>query len=260
MASPTSTASPSPSTSPEHSRPSSQHGDSTVADSIPVETLVQHLLDAKRSLSTMTLVLRANDLVTAARLAHEESVILGAQSDFLRRGIQEQRQLLHRARRSMNRTYESGNREFKQIIKNLDSVNGRLEETMIVLRGRAVESAFRPKGEEKRDLLDFVDVVQVDTMRNALKENIVALQVSKQRTCRGTLARLTTTGYSGVLRWGPSPLRRRYPKTQEHPIVFSIISLAIRFQCRAACGTHPGIFGRELPPHGRASCLFNDTF
>jgi hypothetical protein len=48
---------------------------------------------------------------------------------------------------------------------------------MNVLRGRIVSSAFRPPGEEKRHLLDFVDEAQVDRMRDTLKENIQALQV-----------------------------------------------------------------------------------
>ncbi|KAI1851446.1 hypothetical protein JX266_003521 [Neoarthrinium moseri] len=187
MASPSSsTASPA-----RHSRPSSRHDDVEAADSIPVETLVQHLLEAKRSLSSMTSVLRANELVTAARLAHEESVILGAQAQFLRRGINDQVRLLLKVRRGMNKTYESGKREFKQVIKDLDSANSQLESTMNVLRDRTVESVFRPKGEERKSLLDFVDVEQVETMRNILKENIAALQ-STQTSFDGDLLRFDT--------------------------------------------------------------------
>lgn len=125
----------------------------------------------------MRLVLRANDLVHLARQAHEESVILSAQSQFLRRGISEQVRLLLRVRRSMNKTYEKGKREFKQVIKDLDATNSRLEDTMNVLRSRTVDSAFRPEGEEKKNLLDFVDEQQVHNIRNTLKENISALQV-----------------------------------------------------------------------------------
>jgi autophagy-related protein 17 len=154
-----------------------EHDDPEGADFVPVELLVQHLLDAKRSLSSMASVLRANELVTAGRQAHEESVILGAQAQFLRRGINDQVRLLLKTRRSMNKTYDSGKREFKQIIKNLDAANEHLERTMSTLRDQTVESAFRPKGEERRTLLDFVDVGQVETMRNTLKENIGALQV-----------------------------------------------------------------------------------
>ncbi|KAI1634779.1 kinase activator [Biscogniauxia mediterranea] len=149
-------------------------------DLVPVETLVQHLLNAKRSLSSMRLVLRANELVHAARQAYEESIILSAQSQFLRRGIAEQMQLLMRVRWSLQRTYDRGRREFRQIIKTLDATDGRLQGTMDILRGRMVESSFRPAGEERRSLLDFVDELQVDTMRNALKENIQILQATHE--------------------------------------------------------------------------------
>ncbi|ETS85101.1 hypothetical protein PFICI_03126 [Pestalotiopsis fici W106-1] len=176
------------SSSPQHSRPSSHHGQLDDSHDIPVETLVQHLLEAKKSLSSMAQVLRANEIVTAARQAHEESVILGAQAQFLRRGINDQIRLLLRARRSMTKTYNSGKREFKQVIKSLDAANGQLEITMDVLRDRIVESAFRPQGEERRNLLDFVDVAQVETMHSTLKDNIAALQ-STQTSFDGDLLR-----------------------------------------------------------------------
>lgn len=127
----------------------------------------------------MTLVLHANDLSTHARRLHEESVILGAQTAFLRTGINEQVILLKRVRKSMSRTYDSGKREFKHLIRTLDSANAKLEKMMEQLRGTIVEAAFRPKGEEPRNLMDFVDEKSVDVMRNALKESIGELQVSR---------------------------------------------------------------------------------
>ncbi|KAI1324278.1 kinase activator [Xylariaceae sp. FL0255] len=169
-----------------HSRPASlrhaisSHKQPEPHEPIPVEVLVQHLLDAKRSLSSMNLVLRANELVHFARQSHEESVILSAQSQFLRRGIMDQMRLLLRVRKALARTYDEGKREFKHTIKNLDHTNGRLEDTMSVLRGRPVDSAFRPPGEDTRNLLDFVDETQVEGMREALKENIQALQATQQ--------------------------------------------------------------------------------
>jgi autophagy-related protein 17 len=126
----------------------------------------------------MRLVLRANELVHSARQAHEESVILSAQTLFLRRGISEQMRLLWRVRKGLTRTYDESKREFKQTIKTLDVTNSRLENTMNILRSRIVDSSFRPPGEGKRNLLDFVDEAQVDRMREALKENIQALQVA----------------------------------------------------------------------------------
>ncbi|KAJ2990294.1 hypothetical protein NUW58_g3022 [Xylaria curta] len=172
--------------SPVASRRASLHMPSSY-DAVPVEALVQHLLDAKRSLSSIALVLRANELVHTARQAHEESVILSAQTQFLHRGISDQMRLLLRVRKGLTRTYDEGKREFKQIIKTLDVTNGRLEDTMSVLRGRPVNSAFRPPGEEKRSLLDFVDEAQVDGMIEGLKDNIQALQTTQQSFDRDLL-------------------------------------------------------------------------
>lgn len=43
---------------------------------------------------------------------------------------------------------------------------------MDILRSTMVEAAFRPVGEEARNLLDFVDEQGVESMRDALKESI----------------------------------------------------------------------------------------
>ncbi|KAI1376868.1 autophagy-related protein 17 [Hypoxylon crocopeplum] len=181
----------SPASSASVSRSASHYDVSTSTDSVSVETLVQHLLDAKRSLSSIGLVLRANDLIKLARKAHEESVVLTAQSQFLRQGIHEQISLLDRLRRSMNRTYNGGKREFKQILRTLDAADNRLQDTMTILRDRTVDSAFRPSGEEKKNLLDFIDESRVDAIRDALKENIQSMQ-NTQKSFDGDLLRFDT--------------------------------------------------------------------
>lgn len=166
--------------SPASSLGNSRYGsalDHGLADSIPVETLVDHLLAAKRALSSMTLVLRANDLSTHARQLHEEAVISAAQTAFLQRGIRDQVKLLMRVRRSLIRTYDAGKRDFKQIPKTLDAANAKLEATMDMLRSTTVEPVFRPPGEDPKNLLDFVDESKVEKLRDALKASIGELQV-----------------------------------------------------------------------------------
>lgn len=158
-------------------QPDQHNQDAASSASVPVEVLVEYLLAAKRSLSSMTLVLHANDLTTHARQLHEESVILRAQTAFLNKGITEQRRLLNRVRRSMIRTYDAGKKDFKHIIKTLDVANGKLETTMDMLRKTTVDPVFRPEGEEPKNLLDFVDENQVHGMREALKASIAELQV-----------------------------------------------------------------------------------
>lgn len=146
-------------------------------DSIPVDRLVDHLLAAKRSLSSMTLVLRANDLCTAARSLHEESAVLSAQAAYLRRAVSDQCVLLLRVRRSLQRAYDFGRRDFKHLVKSMDAADGRLREVMGTLRGTRVEEVFRPAGEEPKSLLDFLDEKSVHAVVEALKKSLGELQV-----------------------------------------------------------------------------------
>ncbi|KAJ4399461.1 Autophagy- protein 17 [Neurospora sp. IMI 360204] len=149
------------------------------ADDVPVEVLVKHLLAAKQSLSSMTLVLRANDLATSARQMHQESVILSAQTAFLRHGILQELHILHQVRRGMARAYDNGTRDFKHIIRTLDTADGRLEKIIQVLRKTTVENVFRQPGEEPKCLLDFVDPKIVEQVRDALKQSIHELSAAK---------------------------------------------------------------------------------
>ncbi|KAK1676866.1 kinase activator [Colletotrichum godetiae] len=149
---------------------------SHAADHVPVETLVELLLAAKRSLSSMTAVLRANEIATDARQAHEEAVVLYAETQFLRRAISEQLALLMKVRRGLKRTYDAGKRDFKHLVKTMDATNEKLQETMAMLKNTTVEAVFRPPGEERRNLMDFVDEKSVHVMVEALKQSLGELQ------------------------------------------------------------------------------------
>ncbi|KAK4223049.1 autophagy-related protein 17 [Podospora fimiseda] len=146
------------------------------ADDVPVEVLVKHLLDAKTALASWQLVMRANDLATEGRRMHEESVILTAQTGFLRQGIADQISILKQVRRSMQRVYKGGQKDFKMIVKSLDEADARLNDTMQKLRETVVERVFRPPEEEPKSLMDFVDEKSVEEIHNALKESIRELQ------------------------------------------------------------------------------------
>ena len=146
-------------------------------DHVPVEVLVRHLLAAKQSLSSIALVVRANELATRAREMHEEAVILSAQTSFIRQGIDDQVRILYKIRNGMQRAYDNGAREFKHLIKTLDGSEARLQQTIKMLRRTIVEPVFRPPGEETKCLMDFVDELSVDTLLNKLKESVNELQV-----------------------------------------------------------------------------------
>ncbi|KAL7920963.1 autophagy-related protein 17 [Trichoderma austrokoningii] len=143
---------------------------------ISVDTLVNHLLVSKRSLSSMTLVLRADEIVRAARQSHEDTVMLAAQTGFLRNAIADQVVILARVGKSLQATCEWGKKDFVQLVRRMDQVDGELEGTMNMLRTTAVETALRPKGEARKSLLDFVDEGSVHGMRDAMKQCIKELQ------------------------------------------------------------------------------------
>lgn len=93
---------------------SSQHRSAILAnDEALLETLVSHLLASKRSLSSISSVWRANEIVTAARSSLEESVVLGARTGFLRKGISDQVVILQKVRREIGNVYDDGEEDYR---------------------------------------------------------------------------------------------------------------------------------------------------
>lgn len=104
--------------------------------------------------------------------------MLAAQTGFLRNAIADQVVILGRVGKSLQATCEWGKRDFVQLVKKMDQVDGELEGTMNMLRTTVVGTALRPKGEARKSLLDFVDEGSVHGMRDAMKQCIKELQVS----------------------------------------------------------------------------------
>ncbi|KAI9731250.1 MAG: autophagy protein 17 [Claussenomyces sp. TS43310] len=155
-------------------------GRSSTSDDIALETLVSHLLASKRALSSINTVWRANEIVTSARSALEESVILSSRTGFLRKGISQQTKTLQKIRRDIEFAYSDTQREFEDVLHQLDSADTRLQNTMDLLRATIVETRLRPPEEQPRSLLDFVDEASVETMRTALKDIIYQAQIAIQ--------------------------------------------------------------------------------
>jgi hypothetical protein len=80
---------------------------------IPIETLIDHLLNAKKALSSVSTLWRANEIVSAAQSALEESVILTARTGFLRSGISQQVRLLEKARGGIQTIYNDQQADFQ---------------------------------------------------------------------------------------------------------------------------------------------------
>ncbi|EJP62668.1 kinase activator [Beauveria bassiana ARSEF 2860] len=152
----------------------------SIAANIPLETLVTHLLAAKRSLSSMNHVLRANEIATSARNAHEEAALLSAQANFLRGATLDQAAILVKVRRSLQSTYDWSKRDFRVLVKSMDGVDGKLGRTIESLRSTQISDLLRPQDEQRKNLLDFVDEEGVNRMRDAMKKSIEELQGIQQ--------------------------------------------------------------------------------
>ncbi|KAI9376082.1 autophagy-related protein 17 [Aspergillus egyptiacus] len=138
----------------------------------PLEALISHLVAAKRSLSSISHVWRANEIVTSARSTLEESVVVSARTGFLRSGLNNQLRLLYSVRAEVEEISLRGRSEFAGALKNLDAADARLKKTLGMLRETIVHASFRPEGEEPKSLHDFVDERGVEELHATLKSSI----------------------------------------------------------------------------------------
>jgi hypothetical protein len=83
------------------------------SSSSPTNHLIDHLLAAKRSLVAINDVWRANELVTRAQEALEESVVLAARIGFINRAIESQRIFLKRIRNGIESIGRKAHHEFE---------------------------------------------------------------------------------------------------------------------------------------------------
>ncbi|KAJ5637739.1 hypothetical protein N7490_007618 [Penicillium lividum] len=137
-----------------------------------LDTLISHLLAAKRSLSSISHVWRANEIVTAARSALEDSVVVSSRTGFLRRGLDNQLRLLFNVRSEVEEISYRGREEFSEALTSLDAADARLRSTLDLLRETIVHASFRPKEEQTKTLHDFVDERGVEELHAALKSSI----------------------------------------------------------------------------------------
>ncbi len=133
------------------------------------EGLIAHLLAAKRSLSSISHVYRANNLCTSTRLSLEKAAILTARTSFLRSGISSQLDVLEHVQLNTQDTARQDSEDFGAIILRLNSADARLRETLDTLRGTIVEAGLRSEKEGRRSLLDFVDEGGVEGLTESIK-------------------------------------------------------------------------------------------
>lgn len=160
----------------------SARGAPELTDQKPVpqlDTLISHLVAAKRSLSSINHVWRANQIVTASRSALEESVIVSSRTGFLRRGLNNQLRTLYNVRSEVEEISYRGREEFSEALKSLDAADARLRSTLELLRETIVHESFRPKDEEPKSLHDFVDERGVEELHAAMKSSIDRINAAR---------------------------------------------------------------------------------
>ncbi|MCJ1352033.1 MAG: autophagy protein 17 [Icmadophila ericetorum] len=141
----------------------------------PLETLVSHLLAAKRSLSSVDHVFRANNLVTLTRRALEFHTVTVARTSFLRNGNFSQLRILDHVQTHTKTITQEIVAEFQAVIEDLDITESKLQRTLEQLKTTIVDAKLRPEEEEERNLADFVDETNVQGLLSSIKESIDAV-------------------------------------------------------------------------------------
>ena len=151
-----------------------------LTESPSLDTLVAHLLAAKRSLSCVEHVYRANDLVIKTRQALEGHTVIAARTVFLHNGSIAQAELLDHVLNYTRSIASDGGLEFQKIIGALDAAEAKLQQTLDQLRATTVEPSLRADGEPIRSLVDFVDESGVTGLLSTIKESIDASADARQ--------------------------------------------------------------------------------
>lgn len=149
-------------------------------DSVPVGLLFEHLVAAKRALSTVTLVKHADDLCTEARELHEEAVIRETHTHFVKQGTLDQIAVLQRVCRRQGQIARAYNDDlFDNLIPQMDKVGKEFFETADKLKGIPVDAVLRPSGEEPKCLFDFVSDENAHQYISDIRSGIDSMNVSQ---------------------------------------------------------------------------------
>ncbi|KAI5307265.1 autophagy protein 17 [Ascosphaera pollenicola] len=115
---------------------------SSSSQPIPLDILIRHLLHAKRHLSSIAQLYRAQHIVQLARQSLQDSVIVSARTTFLRRGLNEQLSLLYAVRDQVEGVLSQGQKELRSTVAELDSADELVKKAVEELGNMQVEKGF----------------------------------------------------------------------------------------------------------------------
>ncbi|KAK7530435.1 autophagy protein Apg17-domain-containing protein [Phyllosticta citricarpa] len=137
-----------------------------------LEQLVTHFVNAKRALSSIHHVWRANEFVTQARQLLEDDAVLSSKSSFLRKAIDEQLKTLKALRYGIELVGLEGSSEFKTLLSSLDESSHSLHTTLQTLRDTLIDPDLQTPGTPQKYLFDFIDSSNVDQLEASLRQCI----------------------------------------------------------------------------------------
>ncbi|KAI5289917.1 autophagy protein 17 [Ascosphaera aggregata] len=159
------------------------------SEPVSVDTLIRHLVHAKRHLSSIAQLYRAQNIVQLARQSLQDSVIISSRTIFLRRGLNDQLSLLYAIRQRMEDVLAKGKHELGETIAELDGANDLVKEALEELGSTQVEKGFLVGREDEGDmqaeqgltLRDFIEESGVQGLHADLKDaidNVSAVQLA----------------------------------------------------------------------------------
>ncbi|KIV92037.1 hypothetical protein PV10_06512 [Exophiala mesophila] len=143
-----------------------------------VETLVEYLVSAKKSLGSFNLVHRATTILLETRTSLESTTALLAKTCYLRKSLAAQVKILRRVQFELEAAAQAIQHDFEAVIRELDDTDSRLHQYIQLLKDTQIEQAFNPTSSSgpglfphapKETLHDFVDDKGIDTIKNAMK-------------------------------------------------------------------------------------------
>ncbi|RDI86721.1 hypothetical protein Vi05172_g3151 [Venturia inaequalis] len=152
-----------------HASPGSSQGSFSEPS---LEQLVEYFLSSKRSLSSISAVWRAREIVDSGREALEENAALCAKNTFVRHALDGQIEALEAIRHGASVVDAEGYDDFQTTVESLDNASARLNRTLVSLRSTLVESTFRPPTDPQKYLFDFVDEAGISELEESIKSSI----------------------------------------------------------------------------------------
>lgn len=155
---------------------------------ISVESLISHLVAAKRSLSSIHLVHHATTVLSDARSTVESTAALVARTRYLRRSLASQLKILRGIQFEIEAAAQVTKSEINVVLGELEETHRRLTENIDELKATRIEDGFKDtenyqiEGHDhpgpKDSLYDFVDIKPVEELKAGVQEAVDNIDVA----------------------------------------------------------------------------------